>query len=202
MIWLCKDGKSSISLGNTARSSLYLKGIDSSMQYFYEKQRLNVGRTILIILILNTFIIGATIRFFELWRTGPMSEIDLYFILAVCLALVIGVTTIILGIQLETRVNRVGIRFRYLPFLRNWNTVRLTDIEEAYIGRCAARFGLGAWRYGYIDKKDQVYGIGGKEGVQFVLKNGARIFIGTRKVQELKKVLDKLMSKQKAKQYG
>ena len=91
-------------------------------------------------------------------------------------------------IRLHTSINNLGITIRFFPFVR-CKTWRWEEISDIYI-REYTLTDFGGWGY-RVGKNGLAYNTKGKYGLQLVLRNGARIMIGTQNPNEVQEIINK-----------
>lgn len=88
--------------------------------------------------------------------------------------------------RLHTQIDENGITIQFLPFVRrktwNWDSIDHVFIKEYSI------LDYGGWGY-RIGKSGTAYNTKGKYGVQLILKNGAKIMIGTQQPEAIMEVI-------------
>ena len=95
-------------------------------------------------------------------------------------------------IRLHTSINNLGITIRFVPFVR-CKTWRWEEISDIYI-REYTLTDFGGWGY-RVGKNGLAYNTKGKYGLQLVLRNGARIMIGTQNPNEVQEIINKFKLK-------
>ncbi|OIN61271.1 hypothetical protein [Arsenicibacter rosenii] len=97
--------------------------------------------------------------------------------------------------KFETRIDDRDVRFRYFPWAK-WMVYPWEEIQDAYVREFAligeypqgvggTRQGPGGW----------VYSMDGTWGLQLVKKSGARILIGTKRPEEIRRFLENHLTK-------
>ncbi len=96
--------------------------------------------------------------------------------------------TFITILRLHTKINNVGIQYKFFPFHFKWQSISWNEIEKSEIRTYKPIREYGGWglRYG---KQGKAYTIKGKTGLQLYLKTGRKVLIGTNKSEELTQVL-------------
>lgn len=87
------------------------------------------------------------------------------------------------AVKLITLVKPDGIFFRFVPFHFSYCSIAFSDIQKCDIRSYHPIREYGGWgiRYGFHGK---AYNVSGDIGIQFELKNGKKILIGTQKPEE------------------
>lgn len=108
------------------------------------------------------------------------------------LGILLAVIILFLVVRLHTVIDQDGVSIRFLPFVRRKSWL-WGDIAEIYI-KTYSIADYGGWGY-RVGKNGTAYNTKGKYGLQLVLKNGARIMIGTQNPEEVKSVVDSIRKK-------
>ncbi|MFT3824530.1 MAG: hypothetical protein QM731_11440 [Chitinophagaceae bacterium] len=107
------------------------------------------------------------------------------------LALVIGVHVINLAAfyytRFEIRVTSTGIFYRWRPFFRSYSFVAWPEIQDAYVRK------FSAMKYGYHKSRNygSVHNVDGGKGIQLVLQNGRKVFIGSQRIAAIESAIGK-----------
>ena len=90
--------------------------------------------------------------------------------------------------QLRIKVSREGLHYQFFPFHFKSHTIKLEDIEKIKAMEYSPLKEYGGWgiRYGF---KGKAYNVSGNTGVKVFLNNNTNIMFGSRKHNELAKVL-------------
>jgi len=106
----------------------------------------------------------------------------------------VGAFFLIISLKLETVVTQEGIKYRMWPLIRKYKEIAARDIDRWEVKKYNPIKDYGGWgiRYGW-GKNGVAYNISGNQGAYFELKNRKRILIGTRKPEELRSALRKMM---------
>ena len=93
--------------------------------------------------------------------------------------------------QFETIVTTQGINYRWWPFFKKFSTIKWNDINEAAVRKYPYL------KIGYHQRKGfgKVHNVEGGKGIQFVLKNGKKIFIGSQKIPGFQYSIEKSINK-------
>lgn len=119
------------------------------------------------------------------WGNNPASDTGLILF---CL-IPLGIVVLFLIARLETRIDRMGISYRFLPFHRKWRLIEWSTVGRAYIRKYNSIAEFGGWGIRFGLKGGKAYNVSGNHGLQLELKNGKKLLIGTRKPEELSKHL-------------
>lgn len=94
---------------------------------------------------------------------------------------------------LETEYNSSGITYRFFPFHLKKRTILWSEVNSAYVREYKPVLEYGGWGIrGVFGKNGRAYNVSGNIGLQLELKNGEKILLGTRKKEELEKVIEQL----------
>ena len=101
------------------------------------------------------------------------------------------------GIRMISQIREDGIYVRYPPFQPSFSIYQWSEIQEIYIrdyhalqeyGGWGIRFGIMGVRYGGSGK---AYIVSGNKGIQLILKNNARVLIGTQHPTDMETIIEK-----------
>lgn len=113
--------------------------------------------------------------------------------MGIALIVVIGSLFIILlflsTLKLETRIDDLGISFRYFPFIRKWRKIEKDQILSVKVINYSPVMDYGGWGL-KGNKTTKAYSILGDEGILIDTGEKKRIMIGTSKTKELKEFLE------------
>lgn len=101
-------------------------------------------------------------------------------------------------LTLETVINEEGIGYRFRPFQRKLNIIKVDDIIKFEVKKYSPLKDYGGWgiRFG-SSKNGKAYNVSGNQGVLFEFKNGKKFLLGTQKPSEIRSALEKLMKAEK-----
>ena len=110
--------------------------------------------------------------------------------------ILMSITILLLLITLETEISERGVSYQFFPFHLRKITVPWANIEKAFVRKYNPiteyggwGFRLGIWGHG------RALNISGNMGLQLVLKDGKRLLLGTKKSEELEKVILQIREK-------
>ncbi|MBP6238630.1 MAG: hypothetical protein KA270_14875 [Saprospiraceae bacterium] len=120
-----------------------------------------------------------------LYFISGYKSLDFFYGSMLSIALLCTFFTIV---RLHTKINSVGIQYKFFPFHFKWQSISWNEIETSEIRTYKPIREYGGWglRYG---KQGKAYTIKGKTGLQLYLKTGRNILIGTNKYKDLIQVL-------------
>lgn len=102
----------------------------------------------------------------------------------------LGMLILMKSIRMETVISESDIHMRFFPFITR--VFPLEDIQEAYVRESSPIREFGGWGIRWALTGGMAYNVSGKHGLQLVLKNGKKVFLGTQKPRELQRVIDQL----------
>lgn len=159
--------------------------------YFTEKQRFNQWWLWLILLSAGIMPVIGIVR--QLQAAQPFSDAKDNAGIFISLIVMAAVWALFLIMRLETRITDTGISVRFFPFNSKFQDFRWQEIAEIYVREYSALSEFGGWgiRYG-SGRTGKAYNVSGNHGIQLVFKSGSKILIGTKKLNQVAKVLDQL----------
>ncbi|NGM72744.1 hypothetical protein [Sphingobacterium sp. SGL-16] len=107
----------------------------------------------------------------------------------IALGIVGTVLLLMLLLRLRTTIDDHGITIRFFPFVRK-KTWEWEQISEVFVTEYSIA-DYGGWGY-RVSSKGKAYNTKGKYGLQLILKNGARIMVGTQNPEVVKQVIEDL----------
>lgn len=104
----------------------------------------------------------------------------------------IACIALIAFIRLDTLIKDDGIYARLSPFHRSYRFYPWEALSQCYVRTYKPILEYGGWglRFGGLENK--AYNISGNQGLQLKLKDGEKVLIGTRKAEEIGKILIEL----------
>lgn len=159
------------------------------MKIFKEEQRFTQLWLIILVLVSTlvplAIIVGSYIENPE--RFSPLE----FALIVVLIVLACGLIFIF---KLSTRVDEIGIHYKFFPFHINYKHIYWKDIKSAHIRTYDAIAEYGGWglKGGALWNKSNgtAINVSGNIGMQLELKNGKKLLIGTNKPNEAKAVLE------------
>jgi hypothetical protein len=91
-------------------------------------------------------------------------------------------------LRLNTRIDKDGIWFRFVPFHFKEKFISWKDVEKAEVVKYSPLAEYGGWGIKY-GRKGRAYNVSGNMGLFITLKNKKTIMIGTRKPEEMSEVV-------------
>jgi len=155
--------------------------------YFSEEQKFN---QLWVWIILLPVIVIVGVQIFDLLNNNESLNLENESLTGMIISIVVvaAVAALFMTMKLTTRIDKLTIRVRFYPFINR--TIPWQDVEEAYVRTYKPLLEYGGWgirrRIGSI-----AYSVSGKQGLQLSLTNGKKVLIGTKKVEELKSLLQK-----------
>lgn len=106
----------------------------------------------------------------------------------------IGATVLIALLKLETRVSSESMEYRMWPIHKNYRILQANEIVHFEVKKYNPLLDYGGWgiRQGF-GRKGTAYNMSGNMGALVELKSGKKIMIGTRKPEELRSALNRMM---------
>ncbi|TMI75350.1 MAG: hypothetical protein E6H09_00615 [Bacteroidetes bacterium] len=92
--------------------------------------------------------------------------------------------------KLQTVVSTEGIYYKWWPFQRSYRFIAAAEIEKAVMRNSPAMSYGCNWVPGY----GRAHTTGPGKGVQFVLRSGKKIFVGTNKQNAFQLAIDKMVN--------
>lgn len=103
--------------------------------------------------------------------------------------LICVVAIIFSDLRLITQIRTDGIYVRFAPFERSFKNYSWHTIHEVFVSKFNLVTTGGGIRFGPLGRADI---FSGDTGLQIIFKNGERLLIGTRHLDEMKSALSKL----------
>ncbi|TFV94756.1 hypothetical protein E4S40_12160 [Algoriphagus kandeliae] len=126
---------------------------------------------------------------FIILKTSKTDPNEIAFATAVIIG-VVGLTFLLLmSIRLESRIDEVGIHYRYVPFINKWRTIPRSKIREIQVISYSPISDFGGWGI-KGNRTTKAYSIIGDKGMTIHTDEKKKIMIGTQKAGELKAFLD------------
>ena len=158
------------------------------MKVFEEQQRFT--QTWLIVLILVSTIIPLVIVFYEYYTN---EEVFSFTEMILVIGLVLLAPSIIFVFKLYSRIDEVGIHYKFFPIHLKYKTITWNEIAVAYVRTYDAISEFGGWglKGGWLWKasKGTAINVSGDIGIQLELTNGKKLLIGTKQEENAKNVL-------------
>ena len=160
-----------------------------TMQHFSEIQRFRQWWIWLIIILSTAVFIFSIFHEFRSNSSGTFNESTAGAIIGLA-GLVIAITLILI-IKLETMIQPDGIFYRFYPIHKKFRKIAWSDLQYTYIRKYNPFLEYGGWGIRFIGLfgKGKALNISGNTGLQLVFTNGKRLLIGTRKPDEIEKIL-------------
>jgi hypothetical protein len=157
---------------------------------FYEKQKFK--SVFIYSLLILAGLIGAYLSLDKVlmnlpfaWNDGSMMLYVLaVFILPVTLLLIFSIT------RFDSIINDDGIFYRWMPYKKTFNMIDWSAVKELYIVEARTR-SLGKTK---THNHGETHFLGGQYGLQIIMKSGRKIFLGTKKPEEVNRILLRVAS--------
>lgn len=157
---------------------------------FYEVQRKKPHWLSVLLILINILLISSNIIRFYI-ENQTYNSIEFYISIGGTVFFLF-LTIFFLISSLLTYVDGSGIYVRFIPLQRRYKFFAWDDVEKMYFRkfRLFSEFGLGGLTSSL--NPDGSYTMSGNIGIQLILKNGRKVFIGTNRPDELRDVLVQL----------
>ena len=166
---------------------------------FYEVQRFRTRWAWMAVIAINAFFIYAIIQQVVLGKpfgTKPASDTILLLIEIIPLLLLF----FLISIRLKTEYNSEGISYRFFPFQFKTTVIAWHELQDAYLREYRSFYEYGGWgiRKGTAKVGNAINtSQSGTTGLQLIFHDGKKLLIGTRKPEEIKTILDKIIAEGK-----
>ena len=164
------------------------------MKIFKEEQRFNQWWLILLfVLVYAVIAYDVFLVFMDKTRANTDSLTAMVF----AGAILIFVTILIFSVTLETRIDEMGITYKFSPFHSKARNIPWDGLEACSIRKYSPILEYGGWGYRGVlksqlfgfGKNGRAYNVRGNIGIQMILKDGSKILLGTQKMQQAKDVV-------------
>ncbi|MBK6640722.1 MAG: hypothetical protein KBH11_14050 [Bacteroidia bacterium] len=162
-----------------------IKSFRKTTTNFYEKQKFNNVLLFSMLIIVEALFIYASMEQLVANKPWGLKPTNTFLIIA---ATALIPTPVLIGFYLarfETIINEDGIFYRWAPFTKKYKMIDWTSVVEVSIIDVTSA-GL-TWRFS--SKYGEVQYLGGGFGIQIKMKSGRRRIIGTRKPEEINRIL-------------
>lgn len=112
--------------------------------------------------------------------------------LSVDIVVLVLIQVLLFSIRLETRISSDGVYVRFFPFHIRFRHYEWSGFDQVSMRHYRPIVEYGGWGLRFGLRNGMAYTISGCEGLQLVFKNGSKLLIGTRRPEELKRVLQEL----------
>ncbi|MCS5490430.1 hypothetical protein [Algoriphagus limi] len=113
--------------------------------------------------------------------------------IALATAIIIGVVGLtfflLMNIRLDSRIDEIGIHYRYVPFINKWRTIPRSQIRNIEVISYSPITDFGGWGI-KGNRSTKAYSIIGDKGMSIITDEKKKIMIGTQKAGELKAFLE------------
>jgi hypothetical protein len=154
---------------------------------FKETQRFKQLWVWILLVGINIFLsILVYFQFIEQTPLGnnPISDLGLILIQLTILL----ITLFIFILRLETEIREDGVYVKFFPFHLNFKGYKWENIEKCFPRKYKPIWEYGGWGLRGFGKY-KAYNVSGNEGLQLKTKDGISLLIGTKKTNEIKKIL-------------
>jgi len=172
-----------------------------SKHYFKEEQGFNrpVVWAIFIALFSTAmipFVIGINQQLIqgEPWGDNPMSDTGLIVSAVLVFLLMIGLVFLFVKTRLIVEVKEDGIRYSYPPLINKKRDLLKSRIDRFELRKYRPVIEYGGWGVKMGSRKwGKAYNVNGNMGMQFYLKDGAKILFGTQRGEAFHRAVQKMM---------
>ena len=164
------------------------------MKVFVEEQRF---KRWILLAVLVIPILGGIIPIVFVKNSIATIDEESFWGLTITFIVIILVFLLILSIRLHTKISEQGIYYQYFPIHFSQKFIPWKELKGCTVIKYNSftKFGGYGFRRSLFKNNGIAMNVGGKFGVQLILKNGKRILIGTQKEQEAIAVLETYQSK-------
>lgn len=116
------------------------------------------------------------------------------------LVLIIGLFTswLVFRFKLLLQVDKEGIHYAFKPLHRKNELLKWEEIDKCYVRKYKPMREYGGWGWRYGCRGGRAFNMSGNMGLQIETKDGKKILIGTRRPDELQKVIMELFHNKEA----
>nr|AIA11187.1 Unknown Function [uncultured bacterium] len=116
----------------------------------------------------------------------PLSNMSILVVTFLTLLL----TLLFVFLRLETQIRMDGVYVRFFPFHVKFKKYYWSVISQSFVRKYSPIREYGGWGVRWSPfGKGRAYNVSGNMGIQIVFNSGSALLIGTRKEEEVKKVL-------------
>ena len=165
------------------------------MKIFKEVQRFNQWWLIALFVLVYS-VIGY--KFLLVYREKEIVNVDESGEQIFTGVILVLATILIFSLKLKTRIDEHGISFQFSPFQLKAKHIPWKSLEKCSVRKYSPILEYGGWGFRGL-LKSKLFGIGkngiaynvrGNIGIQMILKNGAKILIGTQEAEHARQVLN------------
>ncbi len=98
--------------------------------------------------------------------------------------------------KLETRIDSVGIQFRYPPIINSWRKISFKENQSVRVIKYSP-WTYGGWGIKY-SWNGWAYNVRGNKGIMINKKNGKQILIGTQEMMDAKAAIENQMREERS----
>ncbi len=162
------------------------------MRVFNETQRFDQWWIKLINIVLIGFLLFCIYNWYIANEpTGNVSALDTTAQIAIFLSIV-PVLLLLYSINLKTRIDEIGVHYRFFPFQLKHKTVRWNELQNCHVRTYSPIKEFGGWGYRVsFGKKGKALNVKGNKGIQLEFKSSKRLLIGTQKEAAAKQVIQR-----------
>lgn len=99
--------------------------------------------------------------------------------------------------KLETQIKDGSISYRFRPFIFKWRKLKKEEIINWEVRSYSPIAEYGGWGVRFTFGNSRAVNVKGNKGLQLHLKSGKKLLIGTQKPEEIREVMEKMMTANK-----
>ena len=158
------------------------------MRVFKEQQRFTQPWLIIVLAISFLVVVSLILKEY-ISEDSEMRAVEVVTTIATFLAAILP----IFFLKLKTRIDEKGIHYQFSPLHLKQRTIAWSELKSAETRKYDAISEFGGWgiKGGFLWKKSKgvAYNVSGDIGIQLEFKNGKKILIGTKLLNEANSVL-------------
>lgn len=126
---------------------------------------------------------------YQLIRQEPIFSFSSLALIGIVLS---GFTAFVYKSHLDTKIDRIGIQYRFFPFQLAHRQITWEQVDEVCIREYDALIEYGGWGARYSNRGNACI-VSGKYGLQMELSDGRKILISTQRPIELETIILQLL---------
>ncbi|MCB0620985.1 MAG: hypothetical protein KDC32_24585 [Saprospiraceae bacterium] len=145
-------------------------------------------RRVEVLALLGLFIGLAVVRLIQKLSDPTGELLTTVLIYGGILILLVAAFLYLVKMRLSLNINEKSITYRYGPFQRRKYKIRWKQVENCKLVQTPAAAEASGWGV-HFSSQERVYSLSGRTGLELELKNGDRVFLGSQRPSELRRVL-------------